>query len=115
MIEGVSAAVWVNSGGILLAVIVILAILRGYLVPKSTLDAVRQDYDERAAELKSLTEERIQSWKDLYETQRQATDTTAEAIDEVLFVGKELSRGNELVLRVIQDMRKEQQQRGIGA
>lgn len=48
--------------------VVVLAVLRGYLVPRRILEDVRRDRDDRVAEARALAE----TWRIAYEFEREA-------------------------------------------
>jgi len=107
MLKDVPPQIWIPLLTMILGVPIafIYAILRGHLVPKATVDEIRSDYDSRAELLERLTESRVTNWRELYEEQKKATETTAAAIDEVLFVSREALAGNKVVLKTIQELR----------
>lgn len=109
MLWGIPVQLWVVLGMSISAAPFVTAILRGKLIPKSTVDqlvdAMRSDYDEKVAIIEKLTEERVTSWKELYSEQRLATETTTKVVDEALFVSNQSLQSSKVVLRTIQEMR----------
>lgn len=109
MLWGIPVQLWVVLGMSISAAPFVTALLRGKLVPKSTVDkmvdSMAKDYDEKVALIEKLTEERVESWKQLYNEQRQATETTAKVADESLFVAQQSLQSSKVVLNTIQEMR----------
>lgn len=67
MLDGIGIPLLVPSAYGLIALIV-LAVLRGYLVPRRVLEDVRQDRDDRVAEARALAD----AWRQAYEFERDA-------------------------------------------
>lgn len=109
MLWGIPVQLWVVLGMSISAAPFVTAILRGKLIPKSTvdqlIDGMRSDYDEKVAIIEKLTEERVTSWKELYGEQKLATETTTKVVDEALFVSNQSLQSSKVVLRTIQEMR----------
>lgn len=57
--------------------LIVLAVLRGYLVPRRILEDVRKDRDDRVAEAHALAE----MWRSAYEYEREARGKLAEHSD----------------------------------
>lgn len=109
MLWGIPVQLWVVLGMSISAAPFIVALLRGNLIPKSTVDKLvdnqAKDYDEKVALIEKLTEERVASWKQLYEKQLEVTETTSKVADEALFVSKQALQSSKVVLSTIQEMR----------
>lgn len=109
MLWGIPVQLWVVLGMSISAAPFVTAILRGKLIPKSTVDqlveGMRSDYDEKVAIIEKLTEERVQSWKELYGEQKLATEATAKVADEALYVSNQSLQSHKVVLKTIQEMR----------
>ncbi len=109
MLWGIPVQLWVAFAMAFSGAPFVVAILRGHLIPKSTVDKIvdnqAKDYDEKVAIIEKLTEERVTSWKELYSEQRLATETTTKVVDEALFVSNQSLQSSKVVLRTIQEMR----------
>lgn len=109
MLWGIPVQLWVVLGMSISAAPFIVALLRGNLIPKSTVDKLvdnqAKDYDEKVALIEKLTEERVASWKQLYEKQLEVTETTSKVADEALFVSNQSLQSSKVVLKTIQEMR----------
>jgi ABC-type uncharacterized transport system ATPase subunit len=108
MLKDIPPQIWIPLVTFVLGVpfAFIYAILRGKLVPKATVDEIRADYDSRAELLERLTEARVTNWKELYEEQKKATQTNAEAMDEVITSQRDLLRSSRIVTEFIQTQRR---------
>lgn len=74
-----------------IALAAVLAVLRGWLLPARTVDALREDYarnldavrsdrDERVAEVTAISN----TWRDAYDTEREARLIHLQAVDQTL-------------------------------
>lgn len=75
-----SPVVQLGAVGVLLAGVAVLLrmVVKGTLVPRSVVDDVRKDRDVRVAE----AERQARDWKQLYETEHAAHNTTRQAYAE---------------------------------
>lgn len=109
MLWGIPVQLWVVLGMSISAAPFVVAILRGKLIPQSMVDklvdSMAKDYDEKVAIIEKLTEERVESWKQLYNEQKLATEATSKVADEALFVSNQSLQSHKVVLRTIQEMR----------
>lgn len=109
MLWGIPVQLWVAFAMSVSAAPFIVALLRGNLVTKAMLDKIvdgqAKDYDEKVALIEKLTEERVTSWRALYEEQRKATEATSKVAEEALYVSNQSLQSSKVVLNTIQEMR----------
>lgn len=75
---GLEVPAWIEQYGLFgfLALSVVVLILRGYLQPRSTVQEIRKDRETRVREISEIAA----TWRDAYQTERDARRTQTEAV-----------------------------------
>lgn len=109
MLWGIPVQLWVALAMTISAAPFVVALLRGNLITRSMHDKIvndqAKDADEKVALIKDLTEERVESWKQLYNEQKAATETISKVSEEALIVANKSLQSSKVVLNTIQEMR----------